>query len=362
MIEKQLVALTKDLMKFKTTKNNLDEINKCIDYIIRYLSPYDMKLKKYVYEKKPSLTVTYEDIKKPEFFLLGHIDVVEAEKCDFEPKIQKNKLFGRGSVDMKAGVAIMMRLMVEFSRQKQKPSVGLMITSDEESDGNCSKYLIEQENYNCCFAVVLEGTDLQIVTEEKGFIFLKIRAKGVSSHSSTPWLGDNAIEKLIESYRKIKNLFLDNSRNSWKISLNLGKISGGDSINKVPDSAELFLDIRYPEPYTKKEIMNKITRIQGIEIEELNSGNTLKTSVKNEYVQRFKQITNETLEKDTQIIKFPATSDGRFFSKKGVPTIIFGPRGKNYHGKNEYVEIKSLVKCYTILYAFILGELDRKDR
>jgi len=362
-MKKQLVALTKDLIGFKTTKNELDEINKCIDYIVRYLSPYDLIIKKYVCDEKPSLVVTFDDTKSPEIFLLGHVDVVEARNDDFKPKIQENKLFGRGSIDMKAGVVIIMKLMTEFAKQRQKPSMGLMITSDEESNGNCSKYLIDQENYSCRFAVVLEGTNLQIATEGKGFIFLKIRVKGISSHGSTPWLGDNAIEKLIEAYAKIKKLFLSTSKNPWGITLNLGKFSGGDSINKVPDSAELFLDIRYSEPYEKNKIMNKIQSIPGIEIEELNSGNALKTSVKNVYVQKIKQKANKILGRNTQIIKLPTTSDGRFFSKKGIPTIVFGPKGKNYHGKNEYVEIDSLVQCYTILRAFIfesIGDMSLK--
>jgi len=98
-IEKEVIGLTKQLIKFKSTKENLAELKNCVDFCASYLAKFSI-VKKFEFDDKPSLVATYSDT-KPDIFLVGHLDVVEAPDKQFTAEIKGNKLLGRGAVDMK---------------------------------------------------------------------------------------------------------------------------------------------------------------------------------------------------------------------------------------------------------------------
>ena len=97
------------------------------------------------------------------------------------------------------------------------------------------------------FAITGEPTDMHIGVEAKGVLVMRIVVHGRAAHSSTPWLGDNAVLKAIDVFRAIESLPF--SRESSEMfdrpSINLGRIEGGDALNKVPDRCEMAVDVRY---------------------------------------------------------------------------------------------------------------------
>ncbi len=127
----EIITLTQELIRFRTVKNNPQEIKSGVDFIKKYLSGCGVLIQEFESAGKPSLFITYTKTKRPKLLLNGHLDVVEGEEEQFIPKIIGNKLYGRGAVDMKAGLATMLFLMKELS--EQKPDIGLMIVSDEKS-------------------------------------------------------------------------------------------------------------------------------------------------------------------------------------------------------------------------------------
>src|SRR5207248_3833157 len=96
-------------------------------------------------------------------------------------------------------------------------------------------------------AVTSEPTDLYSGVEAKGVLALLLEVRGTAAHASTPWLGDNAILKALDVFRAIESLpFARESSDLFdRPSLNLGRILGGDALNKVPDSCAIDVDIRY---------------------------------------------------------------------------------------------------------------------
>ena len=97
------------------------------------------------------------------------------------------------------------------------------------------------------FAITGEPTDLHVGVQAKGVLALRIVVSGRAAHGSTPWLGDNAVLKAIDVFRRIETLPF--SRESSELfdrpSINLGRINGGDALNKVPDECTMDVDIRY---------------------------------------------------------------------------------------------------------------------
>ena len=103
-IKKELVELTSKLIKYKTLSNNTSEIDGCFDFIKSYMKGFHVEEVKKNGTK--SLVISNEKRKKFDYILLGHIDVVPAKQEMFTPRITKGKIWGRGSYDMKSGVAI----------------------------------------------------------------------------------------------------------------------------------------------------------------------------------------------------------------------------------------------------------------
>src|SRR3989344_3518326 len=230
--KKELVSLLKSLVSFKTTSDNLPEIRRCVDFVEDYFSGSGLFVKKFVSGGKPSLVVTAKNTKSPDFFFVAHLDVVPAAASDFKAKVRSGKVFGRGALDNKGSAAVLMYLMKELAKKGKKPPVGLMLSCDEEIGGeNGEKYLLRQ-GFRSRFVVVPDaGKRLnQLIFKEKGLLRLKVSAGGKAAHGAYPWKGENAIEKLIGAYERIKRLFPETGRNHWHSTVNLGVISGGSAV------------------------------------------------------------------------------------------------------------------------------------
>lgn len=208
-MKQEIVNLTKKLIKVPSVKANTAALYKIINFCKTYFAGREFITKKLESNKKLSLVVTFEKTQKPEIFLVGHLDVVEGEKEQFIPQVKGNRLYGRGSKDMKGADSVMMVLMKNLASMKIKPSLGLMLTTDEEIGGlNGVGYLLRTKKYSCKVAFVPDGgNNFKIITSEKGVIHFKLTAKGKSAHGSRPWIGENAIDKLIKAYQKLRKEF-----------------------------------------------------------------------------------------------------------------------------------------------------------
>src|SRR5205807_3763430 len=118
------------------------------------------------------------------------------------------------------------------------------------------------------FAITGEPTDMLIGVQAKGVLLLRIEVRGRSAHSSTPWLGDNAVLKALDVFRAIESLpFARESSEMFdRPSINLGRISGGDALNKVPDLCQMAVDVRYLPGQDPGEILAQVRAIPDVEV------------------------------------------------------------------------------------------------
>ncbi|MDP2908484.1 MAG: M20/M25/M40 family metallo-hydrolase [Nanoarchaeota archaeon] len=338
----EITNLTKQLIRFQTTKDNTKELKRCINFVAKQL-PKHLYVTKGVNKDKPYLIISVKRTKKPKLILTGHLDVIEAEQEQFRPKIKNGRIYGRGSADMKAGAAIAVQLMKE---EKEK-EIALMLTTDEEIGGADGIGYLSRQGWKPKIALSVEPSEQKINTKEKGVMWLKIIASGKAAHGSTPWKGENAIEKLIQKYLQIKKIFPKIGKDKWKITMNLGMIKGGHAPNKVPDKAEMWLDIRYTEKDNISRLLKKLRKIKGMQVKLLQKQPMLDTDENNHYIKQLKKIAKTSFKKEL------GASDVRFFAKRGVPAADFGPIGANYHGNNEWVSIRSMEEVYKTLKEFI---------
>ena len=358
-MEKKLIELTSNLIQLKSVENNLEGKQRIIEYVKKEFDGYKVYIKEYKSIKSPSMVITLHREKNPFIFLSGHLDVVSAKEKQFEPRITKTKIYGRGAGDMKAACAVMIETMKYFSLQKKKPSIGLMLTTDEEVGGkNGVGRLLKKHKSK--FAIIPDGDKnlKSIVLNQKGVLHCKIWTHGKAAHGSRPFLGENAIDKIIDIYQKIKKIIPDCKADEWENTLNLGKIQGGDTINKVPHYAEAYFDIRTVSNYETEKIVTAIKSITN-NFEILNIGSAC-VQEPIEFIENFKRITEKEIKSSVKYCKVEGSSDSRYFSELGIPIIVNSLKCDNKHGKNEWVDIKQMVSFYNILVKFLSEYVDER--
>jgi succinyl-diaminopimelate desuccinylase len=183
-----------------------------------------------------------------------------------------------------------------------------------------------------------------------------IEVQGRAAHSSTPWLGDNAVLKAVDVFRAIESLPF--SRESSEVfdrpSINLGRIEGGDAINKVPDRCRMAVDIRFLPGQDPEEIMGQIGRIGEAKITKHFIFPPVSVPRANPYVRALRDAVSRAVpDKEVMSVGRDGASDAVAFMAAGIPAVEFGPGGAGHHGPEEWVSVASLARYRRSLVSFI---------
>ncbi|MBL7058010.1 M20/M25/M40 family metallo-hydrolase [Patescibacteria group bacterium] len=354
---KNIENLTKSLIEFPSTKENVQARKDIVLFVREQFKECDVFVDEFDYNDDPSIIITLKKEKNPFLFLNGHLDVVPAcSENDFIPYVKDGKIYGRGSGDMKAACAVMIEAMKYFSKQKNRPSVGLMLTTDEESGGeNGVGYLINNQKYSSTVALIPDGgINLNtVVLNEKGVIRLRIKSFGKAAHSARPFFGKNAIDELIQKYLKLRQFIPEIKQHEWKNSLNLSIISGGDIANKVPDYAEAIVDIRFIDKKERDLILQEIGKITK-DTEIFMKSAPFVQDKNSIYIRQYQDILKQELaNKEISFLNSEGSSDAMYFSENNIPTVITKINCDNIHSNDEWVDIGEMEVFYRVLMKFI---------
>src|SRR5437764_7574754 len=292
----------------------------------------------------------------PTVVLHGHIDVVPGRPEQFVPRTDGDRLFGRGAYDMKGGLASMMVATRDLSEQSDV-RVHLVVVSDEESDEATqrgSDYLVEQ-GYTGDFAITGEPTDLHTGVQAKGVLAMRIEVSGKSAHGSTPWLGDNAVLKAIDVFRQIESMPFSRESSEFfdRPSISLGRIVGGDVINKVPDLCVMDVDVRYLPGQEAESILEGVRATPDVHVAKGFMRAPAIVERSNPYVQMLASAVAEGTAAERISVGRDGASDAISFIEAGVPAVEFGPEGAGHHGPEEWVSIPSLSRYRAALVEFV---------
>jgi succinyl-diaminopimelate desuccinylase len=286
--------------------------------------------------------------------LHGHLDVVPAREGQFDPRVEGDRLIGRGAYDMKGGLAAMMCAMHDAA-QRDDVRVQLMCVPDEESEDveRRSTDALVADGLRGDFAITGEPTDLHIGVQAKGVLAIRVEVSGTAAHGSTPWLGDNAILKSHDVYRRIETLPF--SRQSSDLfdrpSINIARVQGGDAFNKVPDQCWIDVDIRFLPNQDPGEILDQIRDIPDVEIVKTFIRAPAHVSRRNPFVLALREAVGRSIDGDALSVGRDGASDANSFLDAGIPCVEFGPVGGGHHGPREWVSVSSLQR-----YRDALGE------
>jgi succinyl-diaminopimelate desuccinylase len=355
----EILEIAKNLVEIESIASKPEKLKEVIDVVDNYFSNKNLSIKRYVQHSKHSIVVSNTKEKKKKIILNAHLDVVAAEKHLFKLKRDGDRITGRGVFDMKAFAAMLMVATDKITKIRPDLSLALIMNTDEEVGGeNGMKYLLNKEDYSCDVAYIPDGGGhFNILTEEKGLLVLKITAYGTTAHSAYLWRGNNAIVKLINIYNKLIEAYPNpQADKDWKISINLSKIEGGDTLNKVPEKAVMYLDIRYPYPVLAKSIIKKAEEIindDSVFIENIINGTTFYSNTENHYIQKYKGIAEAYLDRNVNFTKSPGAADARFLSEKGIPVIMTRCDGGGLHSPDEWISVPKLLQQYEMLMDFL---------
>lgn len=311
---------------------------------------------RYLDQSYPSLLVSNQpNTTHFRLILNAHLDVVPAPDHLFTPKIDGDKLIGRGAQDMKAAAAVMIHVFNEIADKINYP-LGLQLVTDEETGGfHGTKHQIEQ-GIRADFVVAGEPTDYGINNQAKGILWAKITTTGQSAHGAYPWNGINAITKMNQVITALNQKFPVPATESWLTTVNLAKIeTTNQTFNKVPDSCTLSIDTRFI-PQDADTIAETIKNlIPDTQVEILLNEPSQYTAPDHPDILQLQKITQQIIGQTPPNIQKHGGSDIRLFNAVGCDGITFGPIGAGLHTDEEWVSLSSLEYYHQILKQFCLS-------
>jgi acetylornithine deacetylase len=302
--------------------------------------------------------------------LAGHTDTVPYDKDrwrhdPFAGTVEGNRLYGLGSADMKAFLAIAVEAARSLNRLDCCQPLRILATADEESGMRGAQALVDAGQLLGQYAVIGEPTDLRPVTRHKGIFMEAIRLVGQSGHSSNPALGVSALEgmyRVIGEILKWRAELQDRHRNPLFAvpvpTLNLGYIHGGDNPNRICASCELHIDLRFLPGMLLEELRATLHRRLsqaladsrlGLSFKPLFKGlEALETRAHSAIVRAAEEFTGQSA------VAVDFATEGPFLTKLGMDTVILGPGSIGQaHQPDEYLTLDSLNPCLELLRKLI---------
>ena len=314
----------------------------------------------------------------------GHLDVVPAGNASqwkyppFQGKLYKGKIYGRGSSDMKSGIASFIHALSTIERSKiplHQGAIVLHLVSDEESHGHQGMgFLTQREGIQGDAALVGEPTDLQPVIAQKGALWLRIFTIGKSAHGSKPHLGVNAVEKMMKLIERLHFIPLEKEHPLLgKPTLSIGTIQGGTKVNVVPEGCEIEVDRRMLPGEKKEEVLGEIKEILDslqsqdpsfqYRMEEIDFAEPSEVDPDEEIVKMGVEAIQNVMGRKPMLRGFSGFTDSRFYVNQcHIPTLIFGPGGVDQsHTMDESVEVDALIRAAHIYAMILMDYLSKKD-
>lgn len=402
--QEELLKLVSSLIQIKS-ENPTGSQREVIDFVETYLQQAGIEFEET--GANPEFPCVVAKIGKEAGFSMimnGHVDVVPAgnrEQWDFDPfsgEITDTQILGRGTSDMKAGVAGILFAMVLLVKEKERlqGNLRLHIVSDEESGGKYGTQWLCANGYadHADACLVAEPTSMETIEiGQKGGLDIVLKSYGKSAHGSLGnYKGENAILKMakvlehVNLLTEIKGQFttrqqkpladsimLAEDKNEIpgighvieQVTTNVGMIQGGTRPNMVPDYCEVIVDARLPIGVSKDEIEDcmkrimEISGVSGVDYELNYKSDANFTDHEASIVLAFKKNAESFLGSKVIPAYQWASSDARDYRKKDIPTIQFGPSNTvGIHSYNETVDIADVItatKTYVAAICDLLG-------
>ena len=345
---------------------------------------------------RPNLVATIGS-GSPNLVLSGHLDEFPARagwtRPPFSGAIEEGRIWGRGAGDMKAGLAVALTV-ASLVRELEVPLAGrltLAFASDEETGGQWgTQWLlgnVAAVRGDACLIGESSGT-WSAGIGEKGVLWLRLHSRGVSGHAAYQQgvsavtamraalasvermhgrkaRGDKAVARVIARQRGAaeRRWGRGTGRLADTLAVSVGTLQGGGQVNLIPEAAMAEVDFRVPPGLTtasvEKEARRRIKQAarSRVEVVAFNQCDPYVTSPDAALV-KLVLANARTLNRRTvlPVVRLGYT-DGRFFRRAGIPTVVYGPAVHNMGGPDEYIETADLLEVAAVHLGAVLDLL-----
>jgi succinyl-diaminopimelate desuccinylase len=293
----------------------------------------------------------------------GHIDTVPlgsaAWKADaFGASLEGGRIYGRGSSDMKSGVAAFVVAALRMVEQlKNGPGVTLVITADEECGCGGATYLVKQGKLlgEVGALVIGEPTANYPLVGHKGAFWLDVKTHGITAHGSMPEQGDNAIYKAAAAITKLRDFDFETPAHALMgaPTLNVGTVHGGLNINSVPDSTVIGVDIRSIPGQDHALLQSRMQRMLGetVEVTPTLDVASIYSDPAQPWIQRVFDVTQSRLGARPQAKTATYFTDAAVLKEayRDIPMVVLGPGEPQLaHQTDEYCLVDRIEESVAI--------------
>jgi succinyl-diaminopimelate desuccinylase len=267
------------------------------------------------------------------------------------------KIYGRGAVDMKGGIAAVVTAISRIvdSGTKLQGDIIFTAVAGEETDSHGAERFVADRGWlpELAGAIIPEPTDFAVVTAHRGMLWLEVTTTGKAAHSSTPHLGVNAISSMRLILNELENyeVWRQTHELLGKCTMSINTIAGGKALNVVPDKCTLGIDIRTLPGQDLRRILADLEAIFArlksknnefdAAVSVLRRLEPLETDGRCDFVRSFCAAVGAS---QTKAVGF--TTDGPYFASFGAPVVIFGPgKPEMCHKPDEHIEVGDLQKA-----------------
>ncbi|HEY7782969.1 MAG TPA: M20/M25/M40 family metallo-hydrolase [Ktedonobacterales bacterium] len=346
----RLAEIAGGLVGFPSVAADGEALHACADWVsARMARTPSLRVRRFEDVGTPSVLVTVGE-SVPTVLFCGHLDVVEAtDPAAYTGTRQGNRLIGRGAADMKGPIAA----LLDIVETEPVAGLGLLLTGDEESGGaHGTAHVLRSLDWRPEVVVLPDGgANMRLVTEQKGMLRLRLTAEGQAAHGARPWLGINALERIIAGYQAVRRAYPPPvDEDDWRVSATLTVLRNrGNAPNTVPDFAEGMLDLRYPG--------NGPGASDGQELLRAVRGHLARHDVRSDillhappfvldpdspWAGRLRDVARGVLDDPMRLVREAGASDARYFGVEGVPVLVFQPVCADWHGAGEWIDLESL--------------------
>jgi acetylornithine deacetylase/succinyl-diaminopimelate desuccinylase family protein len=312
-------------------------------------------------------------------YFSGHFDVVPAQSRDqFQPRVEGANLFGRGSSDMKSGLAAMVHAAAAVRDEGLlgKARIGIVLVPDEETAGPRGSRDLSARGLLGRDAVGMltpEPTGGVIWNANRGAISLRATMRGKAAHVGRQFEGVNAFERALPAMARLADLKKEVERRETQqniapaaarksILMLGGRVEAGTNFNVTPEFCSFTVDRRLnPEENLEEEKRRLYGALEGFEVEVLQEEPSAATPAGDQLGLILSRHIGSVTGKEPAFEMCPGLLETRFYAARGIPAFAYGPGLLTMsHGPNEFVPIRNIAQC-ALIYALTAAEMLRHE-
>lgn len=301
---------------------------------------------------------------RPVLVVNGHLDVVPISEDDwtvdpFGAEVNDGRVWGRGSADMKGGIAAALEAVAALGRSGREPAWDLVfhLVADEERGGRWGTEVLVERGFcrEVAACLVPEPTDLDVCVAERGLLVAHLTTLGRPAHGSAPRKGISAIETAAKAVLALHAADFGGEPHPLlgRPTANVGEISGGSGHNTVAESCRVTIDRRVLPGATFESTLAEVeAKIRAVgdpdlryEIDVEVFGEASELDEEHPWAALVGRCIAEATGRQPDVIGMPFTTDARFVrNRAGVPAVVCGPGGiAQAHVHDEWVAVEQLV-------------------